>query len=105
MGVALFVALEKEIPGFDASSVCGKFLTKVQTRLDGIAKRQGLSPPSNTSSAPTRKKCSPPWRTRAARPREWRYQPSSGSSRPRAGPFPEEVRRHAPGPPPKDGQH
>jgi hypothetical protein len=44
MGVALYVALEKEIPGFDASSVCGKFLEKAQTRLDGIAKEHGLTP-------------------------------------------------------------
>ena len=44
MGVALYVALEKEIPGFDASSVCGKCLEKVQSRLDGIAKEHGLTP-------------------------------------------------------------
>jgi hypothetical protein len=44
MGVALYVALEKEIPGFDASSVCGKRLEKAQERLDGIAKELGLTP-------------------------------------------------------------
>jgi hypothetical protein len=44
MGVALYVALEKEVPGFDASSVCGKCLEKAQTKLDGIAKEHGLPP-------------------------------------------------------------
>ena len=44
MGVALYIALEKEIPGFDASSVCGKHLEKAQERLDGIAKELGLTP-------------------------------------------------------------
>jgi hypothetical protein len=44
MGVALYIALEKEIPGFDASSVCGKCLARAQTRLDGIARQQGLIP-------------------------------------------------------------
>ncbi len=44
MGVALYVALEKEIPGFDASSVSGKFLAKAQKKLDGIAQRKGLKP-------------------------------------------------------------
>jgi hypothetical protein len=44
MGVALYVALEKEVPGFDASSVWGKCLEKAQTRLDGIAREHGLTP-------------------------------------------------------------
>jgi hypothetical protein len=44
MSVALYVALEKEVPGFDASSVCGKFLEKAQARLDGIAREMGLTP-------------------------------------------------------------
>jgi hypothetical protein len=44
MGVALYVALEKEIPGFDASSVSGKLLAKAQKKLDGIAQRTGLRP-------------------------------------------------------------
>jgi hypothetical protein len=44
MGVALYVALEKVVPGFDASSVCGKFLAKAQTSLDSIAKQQGITP-------------------------------------------------------------
>jgi hypothetical protein len=44
MSVALYVALEKEVPGFDASSVCGKRLEKAQARLDGIAKENGLTP-------------------------------------------------------------
>jgi hypothetical protein len=43
MGVALYVALEQEVPGFDAASVCGKRLEKAQARLDGIAKN-GLTP-------------------------------------------------------------
>ena len=34
MGVALYVALEKEVPGCDASSVDGKFLAKAQTKPD-----------------------------------------------------------------------
>jgi hypothetical protein len=44
MSVALYVALEKEVPGFDASSVCGKLLAKAQESLDAIARRQGLTP-------------------------------------------------------------
>jgi hypothetical protein len=44
MGVALYVALEKEVPGFDASSVCGKCLARAQRRLDGIAREQGIWP-------------------------------------------------------------
>ena len=44
MSLALYVALEKEIPGFDASSVCGKLLAKAQRKLDGIARRHGLTP-------------------------------------------------------------
>jgi hypothetical protein len=44
MGVALYVTLEQEIPGIDASTVCGKFLAKAQTKLDGIAKEDGLTP-------------------------------------------------------------
>ena len=44
MSVALYVALEKEIPEFDASSVCGKLLAKAQKKLDGIAQRIGLRP-------------------------------------------------------------
>jgi hypothetical protein len=44
MSVALYVALEQEIPGFDASSVSGKFLAKAQKKLDSIAKRLGLQP-------------------------------------------------------------
>ena len=44
MGVALYVALEKEVPGFDASSVCGKRLEKAQEKLDDIAKEMGLTP-------------------------------------------------------------
>jgi hypothetical protein len=44
MGVALYVVLEREVAGFDASSVCGKFLAKAQSRLDGIARRHGLTP-------------------------------------------------------------
>ncbi len=44
MGVALYVALEKEVPGFDASSVCGKSLAGAQEELDAIARREGLAP-------------------------------------------------------------
>jgi hypothetical protein len=44
MGLALYVALEKEVPGVDASSVCGKALAKAQARLDGIARQHGLTP-------------------------------------------------------------
>jgi hypothetical protein len=44
MSVALYVALEKEIPGIDASSVCGKHLEKVQKKLEGIAQELGLMP-------------------------------------------------------------
>jgi hypothetical protein len=44
MSVALYVALERDLPGFDASSVCGKFLSRAQKKLDGIARRQGLTP-------------------------------------------------------------
>jgi hypothetical protein len=44
MSVAIYVALEKEIPGFDASSVCGKCLEKAQARLDGIARERRLTP-------------------------------------------------------------
>lgn len=44
MGVALYVALEKPLLGFDASSVDGKALTRAQERLDGIARRKGLTP-------------------------------------------------------------
>jgi hypothetical protein len=36
--VALYVALERAVPGFDASSVCGMFLEKP----DGIAKEHGV---------------------------------------------------------------
>ena len=44
MGVALYVALEGSVPGFDASSVCGKFLSRAQKKLDAIARRQALTP-------------------------------------------------------------
>ncbi len=44
MSVALYIALEKPIPGFDASSVCGKSLEKAHARLDGIARERGLTP-------------------------------------------------------------
>ncbi len=43
MSVALYIALEKEIPGFDASSVCGKHLEKAQAKLDGVARERGLT--------------------------------------------------------------
>jgi hypothetical protein len=44
MGVALYVALEKEVPGFDASSGCGKVLERAQRQIDGIARRLNLTP-------------------------------------------------------------
>jgi hypothetical protein len=33
MGVALYVVLEKAVPGLDASFVCGKSLAKAQRRI------------------------------------------------------------------------
>jgi hypothetical protein len=44
MSVALYVALERDVPGIDASAVCGKFLSRAQKQLDAIARRQALTP-------------------------------------------------------------
>jgi predicted RNase H-like HicB family nuclease len=44
MSVALYISLEKEIDGFDASSVCGKALSRAQDQLDRIATKLGLTP-------------------------------------------------------------
>jgi hypothetical protein len=42
MGVAIYVVIEKEIPGIDASSVSGKALAKSSEQLDRIARKNGL---------------------------------------------------------------
>lgn len=44
MGVALYVVLEKDATGCDATSVPGKCLARAQDRLDAIAKERGLTP-------------------------------------------------------------
>jgi hypothetical protein len=44
MSVALYIIFEQEMPGFDASSVDGKYLEKALTQLDGIARSLGLVP-------------------------------------------------------------
>jgi hypothetical protein len=44
MSVALYVVTEKGLPGFDASSVCGKALETAQNQLDALAKQLGLTP-------------------------------------------------------------
>ena len=43
MGAALFIVLEKQIPGFDAT-VNGKALSRVFEELDRIAGRLGIKP-------------------------------------------------------------
>jgi hypothetical protein len=82
MGLALYVALEKEVPWFDASSVCGKCLEKAQTKLDGIAKEHGLTPLGDfISMAP--EEVLDFIEVKAGCPRGWSRPPKSGSTRPK----------------------
>ena len=50
MGVALFITLEKMLPGVDALSVSGKFLAKNLEWLDETAKNSGVRPLSELIS-------------------------------------------------------
>lgn len=44
MGAALSIALDRDVPGVDASSVDGKSLARALTRLDRLAEERGLTP-------------------------------------------------------------
>ena len=44
MGVALFIALEREVEGIDAGAVGGNFLARNLAWLDGVAKKLAVRP-------------------------------------------------------------
>lgn len=51
MSSAVYVALEKEIPGIDASSVCGKWLARAWEALNALGETTGSRPLADFVSA------------------------------------------------------